>query len=60
MKKIAMIIGLLTVLATSANAFEIISIYNNGFGGSSIYSSSSGLVGTTYTNGFGTTTLTLW
>ena len=60
MKKIAMIIGLLTVLATSANAFEIISIYNNGFGSSSIYSSSSGLVGTTYTNGFGTTTLTLW
>ena len=55
-----MIIGVLTVLASNANAFEIISIYNNGFGSSSIYSSSSGLIGTTYDNGFGTTTLTLW
>ena len=60
MKKIAMIIGVLTVLASNASAFEMISIYNNGFGMSSIYSSSSGLIGTTYDNGFGTTTLTLW
>ncbi len=60
MKKIAMIIGVLTVLASNVNAFETISIYNNGFGSSSIYSSSHGLIGTTYDNGFGTTTLTLW
>ena len=47
MKKIAMIIGVLTVLASNANAVgwnlpEIIS-YDNGFGSTSFYSSDRGL-----------------
>ena len=60
MKKIAMIIGVLTVMATSAHAWETINFYNNGFGYTSIYSSSSGMLGSIYDNGYGTTTLTLW
>ena len=64
MRKIAMIIGVLTVMATSANATgwnlpEIITSYNYG-GSTSYYSSESGLLGTSYDNGFGGSTLYLW
>ena len=44
MKKIAMIIGVLSILATSANAAWI-STYSNGMGGYNFYSSSSGYLG---------------
>ena len=65
MKKIAMIIGVLTVLASNANANgwnlpEIITSYDNGFGSTSFYSSDRGLLGTSYSNGFGGTTLYLY
>ena len=55
MKKIAMIIGVLSILATSANAAWI-STYSNGMGGYNFYSSSSGYLGSSYSNGLGGTT----
>ena len=56
MKKIAIIIGLLSILATNANAWDVISTYSNGMGGHSFYSSNSGYLGSSYSNGFGGTT----
>ena len=55
MKKIAMVIGILSVLAGNANAGWITS-YSNGFGGYNYYSSSNGYLGSSYSNGFGGTT----
>lgn len=55
MKKIAMIIGVLSILATSANAAWI-SSYSNGMGGYNYYSSGSGYLGSSYSNGLGGTT----
>ncbi len=55
MKKIAMIIGVLTVMATSANAGWL-STYSNGLGGYNYYSSSHGYLGSSYSNGLGGTT----
>ena len=65
MKKIAMIIGVLTMLASNANATgwnlpEIITSYDSGYGSTSFYSSDRGLLGTSYSNGFGGTTLYLY
>ena len=60
MKKIAMIIGVLSVLATNANAWEIIKSYDNGYGSTSYYSSHSGFLGKSYNNSFGGTTFYLW
>ena len=64
MKKIAMIIGVLTVLASNANAVgwnlpEIITSYDNGYS-TSFYSSDRGLLGTSYNNGYGGNTLYLY
>ena len=55
MKKIAMIIGVLTVLAGNANA-DWLSSYSNGLGGYNYYSSSHGYLGSSYSNGLGGTT----
>ena len=60
MKKIAMIIGVLSLLTVNAGAFEILSSYDNGLGGYNFYSSSSGYLGSSYDNGLGGTNLYLW
>ena len=65
MKKIAMIISVLSILATNSNANgwnlpEIITSYDNGYGSTSFYSSDRGLLGTSYSNSFGGSTLYLW
>ena len=52
MKKIIMI-SLLAIVATNANAWEIISSYNNGIGGYDFYSSNGGYLGSSYENGIG-------
>ena len=52
MKKIAMVIGLLSVLATSANATTYWT-QSNIFGGQNFYSSNHGMLGYTQSNIFG-------
>ena len=52
MKKI-IIIGLLAFFTTNANAWEIISSYNNGIGGYDFYSSNGGYLGPSFENGLG-------
>ncbi len=54
MKKIAMIIGVLSILATSANASSYWT-QPNIFGGYNLYSSGSGMLGYTQPNIFGGT-----
>ncbi len=59
MRKMAIVIGILSVLATSANAVSYWT-QPNSFGGYNLFSTNSGMFGYTQPNSFGGFNITTW